>query len=239
MALAGDDCGALVTILHGNGNGTFQAPTTIGTTTDVVERRSPTTSTTTATPTWSRTWTVGLTDHPRQRRGRLPGADDHASPGHLGHHQGRRSHRRRLRRSASLAPCRQPAPSRGSTSATAPADSRRPPWSATRADRRRAGSRRPRQRWRSGSRVGTIRRRRRHPAERRLRQLRGADLLSPRCRSSQPIVADLNGDGRPDLALTVGDAFLGQSQVLVFLNTCDQPPADLAVTLNGPTATAC
>ena len=50
---------------------------------------------------------------------------------------------------------------------------------------------------------------------------------------SLPVVADLNNDGRPDIVAPLGGAF--QSQVLVFLNTCDQPPADLAVTLQGPT----
>ena len=49
---------------------------------------------------------------------------------------------------------------------------------------------------------------------------------------SQPVVADFNGDGRPDLALMTGGAL--QSQVLVFLNTCDKPPADLALTLQPP-----
>ena len=52
--------------------------------------------------------------------------------------------------------------------------------------------------------------------------------------ASQPIIADLNGDGRPDLVLPAGAPFLGQSQVLVFLNTCDRPPADLAITLEAP-----
>ena len=48
-------------------------------------------------------------------------------------------------------------------------------------------------------------------------------------------IADFNGDGRPDVAAAVGG---GQqpSQVIVYLNTCDQPPADLALTLTGPTA---
>ena len=50
---------------------------------------------------------------------------------------------------------------------------------------------------------------------------------------SLPVVADFNNDGRPDIVAPLGGAF--QSQVLVFLNTCDQPPADLAVTLQGPT----
>ncbi len=53
--------------------------------------------------------------------------------------------------------------------------------------------------------------------------------------TSQPIVADLNGDGRPDLALPVGNAFSGRSELLVFLNTCDKPPADLSITLQAPT----
>ena len=56
-------------------------------------------------------------------------------------------------------------------------------------------------------------------------------LASPQV--GQILVADYNGDGRPDLALPIGDA--PQSQFLVFLNTCDQPPAELAVTLTGPT----
>ena len=56
-------------------------------------------------------------------------------------------------------------------------------------------------------------------------------LASPQV--GQILVADYNGDGRPDLALPIGDA--PQSQFLVFLNTCDQPPAELAVTLSGPT----
>ena len=50
---------------------------------------------------------------------------------------------------------------------------------------------------------------------------------------SLPVVADFNNDGRPDIVAPLGGAF--RSQVLVFLNTCDQPPADLAVTLQGPT----
>jgi uncharacterized repeat protein (TIGR01451 family) len=49
------------------------------------------------------------------------------------------------------------------------------------------------------------------------------------------IPGDFNGDGRPDLAVTAGRTV--QSQVLVFLNTCDRPPADLAVTLAGPAGT--
>ncbi len=48
------------------------------------------------------------------------------------------------------------------------------------------------------------------------------------------VVADLNGDGRLDIAAAVGGA--QPSQVLVYLNTCDQPPAELALTLAGPTA---
>ena len=56
-------------------------------------------------------------------------------------------------------------------------------------------------------------------------------LSSPQV--GQILVADYNGDGRPDLALPIGDG--SQSQFLVFLNTCDQPPAELAVTLTGPT----
>ena len=52
---------------------------------------------------------------------------------------------------------------------------------------------------------------------------------------SLPVVADFNNDGRPDIVAPLGGASF-RSQVLVFLNTCDQPPADLAVTLQGPTA---
>ena len=48
------------------------------------------------------------------------------------------------------------------------------------------------------------------------------------------VVADLNGDGRLDIAAAVGGS--QPSQVLVYLNTCDQPPAELALTLAGPTA---
>ena len=51
IALASSDDGSPLVILHGNGNGTFQAPMTIGTTTDVSERCRPTISTTTATRT--------------------------------------------------------------------------------------------------------------------------------------------------------------------------------------------
>ena len=58
------------------------------------------------------------------------------------------------------------------------------------------------------------------------------DLATPPI--SLPVVADFNNDGRPDIVAPLGGAF--RSQVLVFLNTCDQPPADLAVTLQGPTA---
>ena len=57
------------------------------------------------------------------------------------------------------------------------------------------------------------------------------DLATPPI--SLPVVADFNNDGRPDIVAPLGGAF--QSQFLVFLNTCDQPPADLAVTLQGPT----
>ncbi len=49
-------------------------------------------------------------------------------------------------------------------------------------------------------------------------------------------IGDFNGDGRLDVAGAVGG--LQPSQVLVYLNTCDQPPADLALTLDGPAAVA-
>ncbi|HET9667035.1 MAG TPA: FG-GAP-like repeat-containing protein, partial [Desertimonas sp.] len=55
-------------------------------------------------------------------------------------------------------------------------------------------------------------------------------LASPQV--GQILVADYNGDGRPDLALPIEDA--PQSQFLVFLNTCDQPPADVQITLVPP-----
>ena len=53
---------------------------------------------------------------------------------------------------------------------------------------------------------------------------------------SQPTIADLNSDGRPDIILPVGGPFLGESQFLVFLNTCDRPAADLAIAFQGPTS---
>ncbi|HEY7502375.1 MAG TPA: FG-GAP-like repeat-containing protein, partial [Vicinamibacterales bacterium] len=52
--------------------------------------------------------------------------------------------------------------------------------------------------------------------------------------ANQVVVGDFNGDRRPDIAALAGGTLGLQSQVLIYLNTCDRPPADLAITLQGP-----
>jgi uncharacterized repeat protein (TIGR01451 family) len=54
-----------------------------------------------------------------------------------------------------------------------------------------------------------------------------APVLLPAPPTSHVVVADFNGDQRMDIAVSAGGS--APSQVLVFLNTCDAPPAELSI----------
>ena len=204
---AGNGIGAIVTVLCGNGNGTFQSPAADRHGDRTHRASSSTTSTTTATPTWRRAQLGSVSVMLGNGSGGLPGANHLRCPVHLRVRKvgdlngdgfkdlvvGYQPRRAGVSDVLFLAgngaggfgtPVR---PERGTvrsriTTASADFDS-------------------------DGDLdlvVGQRERRVCRSAERRHRHLRCAHLLRRLHRSRRSIMADLNGDGRLDIAAAVG-----------------------------------